>query len=207
MHTQKAAIYLRVSTEDQSTDMQLVDLSLLAKLKGLEVHEVYKDHGLSGTNTKRPALQKLRLDLKSNEFNHVLVWKFDRISRSLSDLITIIKEFELHKVSLLSHKDNIDFSTPQGRLMLHMVGAFAEFEASMIRQRVQAGINYAKLHGTRSGKPFGRLRTRNDAEIQNLKNLGKNQSEIAFCLGIDKSTVSRALKGYQDENTNGVGVR
>lgn len=153
----KIALYLRVSTDEQSTDLQRKELEAHCEAQGWPITHVFEDNGFTGSNMKRPALKEL-LELDGSDVDLVLVWKFDRFARSLNELLQMLKTLESKNIKFMSLKDNVDLSTPHGRLMMHLLGAFAEFEASMIRERVRAGMKHAKLHGTSTGNPIGRKR-------------------------------------------------
>lgn len=189
------ALYVRTSTSDkQDTKMQIDELRSLAKIKELSAIKVYEDKGFTGKNMKRPSLQLLLDDIKSNKIDYLLIWKFDRLARSLQELLFMISLVDKYNVKLISLKDNIDMSTPQGRLMLHIIGAFSQFEADIIKQRVKAGVDHARRHGTKSGLPFGRKRLRNDSLIKACYNELHSYSKVASKLKIPRSTVVRSVK-------------
>lgn len=148
----KVAIYVRVSTQEQSLDLQKSELLRFAKARGWRVHKIYEDKA-TGTNDKRPQLQALMNAARAREVDIVLVWKLDRFARSLKNLVTAMMDFQSLNVDFVSFRDNLDLSTPSGRLMVHMLGAFAEFEASLIKERVVAGLREAKRNGTVLGRP------------------------------------------------------
>ena len=184
----RVAIYCRVSTEQQNTQLQLNELNTYVAQRGWEVFDIYEEK-ITGTNSNRPQLKRLFSDAKTSAFDIVLVWKLDRFARSLKDLLNLLETLEEQKIALVSVKDQIDLTTPAGRLMVQMLGAFAEFEASLIRERVRAGLQNAK----RNGKKLGRKKTRNDGEIQNLRCEGISIRGIASRLGISKASVQRSI--------------
>ncbi len=194
----RLAVYLRVSTSDkQDTAMQLRDIETYSKLHNHEIIEIFKDHGFSGRNMNRPALKELlgRVRGEKKEFDGIIVWKFDRFARSLGELITMLKVLSQNRIEFVSVKDNIDFSTPHGKLMLHIVGAFSEFESDLIRMRVKAGIDHAKAHGTRSGKAIGRPRDRDDYLIRRTYMHCSSYRQTAKKLNLPVSTVFNSIKG------------
>jgi DNA invertase Pin-like site-specific DNA recombinase len=154
----KAALYLRVSTKDQTTDNQRRELEAIAARLGHEIVEVYEDAGISGAKgrDKRPAFDRLHRDITTRKIDIVMAWSIDRLGRSLQDLVHFLNHLNAKQVGLYLHKQGLDTTTPSGKLMFQMCGAFAEFEREMIRERVSAGMARAKAKGTRSGKAIGR---------------------------------------------------
>jgi len=151
-----AALYARVSTTDkgQDSDLQLQELREYAVRRGWDAQE-FVDEGVSGAATKRPALDSLLKAARSRKIDTIIVWRLDRLGRSLSHLLSMLNEFESLGVQFVSLRENIDMTTPTGRLMAHLIGAFAEFEREIIRERVRAGIATAR----RKGKKVGRQAT------------------------------------------------
>lgn len=188
----RAAIYARVSTADkQDVSMQIRELQEFAKSRGWEIVGTYSDEGYTGTNTRRPMLQQLLKDANARKFDTVLVWRLDRFGRSLRELVTMLQDLTEVGVEFCSLKDALDMTTAGGKLFAHMVMAFSEFEASIIRQRVQAGIDHARACGKRLGRP----QVRDDAAIRELRATGLSVRKIAARLGIAKSTVQASLAG------------
>ena len=185
----KVGIYLRVSTLDQSTELQKREIEQYLTARDWTNWKVYEDK-LTGTNGNRPQLKQLIKETKERKLDLIICWKLDRLFRSLKDLITTLQDFTEVGVSFISLKDNIDLTTSSGRLMMHMLGAFAEFEASLIRERVRAGLNNAK----RKGKKLGRPASIDSNEVLKLRNQNKSLSEIAQTLGVTKGGVSKTLK-------------
>jgi DNA invertase Pin-like site-specific DNA recombinase len=151
-----AALYVRVSTDKQSESVEDQDriLRQIAERRGWDVVEVYKDQGISGAKgrDKRPALDAMLNDAGRRKFDVVMAWAIDRVGRSLIDLLTIIQHLEACGVDLYLDQQNLDTTTPMRKLLFQVTGAFAEFERSMIRQRVQAGLNGIKARIARDGK-------------------------------------------------------
>lgn len=144
----------------------------------------------TGTTDKRPLLQALMASARKREIDIVLCWKLDRFARSLKNLITAIQEFQALGVDFVSLKDNIDLTTPSGRLMVHMLGAFSEFEASLIRERVNAGLREARRKGVQLGRPI----EIDSKKVVKLRKEGKSLSLIAKELNCSKAAVFKILK-------------
>jgi DNA invertase Pin-like site-specific DNA recombinase len=151
----RAAIYLRVSTIDQHTSNQELELRQAAERAGWEVVKVYKDHGISGAKgrDKRPAFDALHRDAAKRQFDVVMAWNVDRLGRSLQDLVGFLSELHALKVDLFLHQQGLDSTTPAGKAMFQMLGVFAEFERSIIQERVRAGLQRARKEGKRLGRP------------------------------------------------------
>jgi len=154
----RVAIYLRVSTDQQTTDNQRLELSAWAERCGHEVVEFYEDHGVSGAKAsgQRPALSKLIKDAVRRRFDLVAVWSIDRLGRSLQDLTNTLNFLHGIRIELFIHQQAIDTTTPAGKALFGMCGVFAEFEREIIRERINAGIARAKVKGTKSGNAIGR---------------------------------------------------
>jgi DNA invertase Pin-like site-specific DNA recombinase len=151
----RAAIYLRVSTVDQRTSNQEEELRQAAERTGWEVVEVYTDHGISGAKgrDKRPALNALCRDASRRRFDVVMAWSVDRLGRSLQDLVNFLSELHALKVDLFLKTQGIDTTTPSGKAMFGMLSVFADFERSIIQERVRAGLLMARREGKRLGRP------------------------------------------------------
>src|SRR6185437_2828978 len=151
----KVAIYARVSTVNHGQDVSLQtrELHQFALARGWQVAGEYVDAGVSGAKDSRPELNRLMADAKRRRFDVVLVWKLDRFGRSLRHLVNALAEFESLGIAFVSLSDNLDLSTASGRLMFNIIGAMAEFERELIRERVKAGMRNAKAKGTRIGRP------------------------------------------------------
>ena len=151
----KAAIYARVSTAHNGQDptMQTRELEEYCERRDWEVAGCYVDTGVSGAKDSRPELNRLMFDAHQRRFDAILVWKLDRFGRSLRHLVNALAEFESLGISFVSLRDNHDLSTPSGRLMFQIIGAMAEFERSLIVERVKAGMRNARAKGKRIGRP------------------------------------------------------
>lgn len=187
----RVAIYCRVSTAHQGNDLQKTELESYSKLRGWNLKYVFEDKS-TGTNTSRDGLKELLAKARTREIDIILIWKLDRFFRSLRDLVNTISELEELGVSLVSLKDQIDLTTSTGRLMVHLLGAFAQFEADLIRSRVIAGIEKAKSKGTKLGRP----RLNKELEILALRERGYSYQKIQMKLGVSKGAVWRALKKH-----------
>ena len=158
----RAAIYVRVSTDHQTVENQIRELRQVAERRGWEVVEVYSDAGISGAKDRkqRPGLDRMLNDAGRRKFDIVMAWAIDRVGRSLIDLLGTIQHLEACGVDLYLDQQNIDTSTPMGKLVFQVTGAFAEFERSMIRQRVHAGLRRAVAKGTAPGPATDQARAR-----------------------------------------------
>ena len=149
----KVAIYVRVSTSEQNPDNQLKILREYCMNNEYKVINNYVDKGESGLKENRPEFNKLLKDLRARRFNTVVVWKLDRIGRSLQHLLQILQEFKNKKIDLIVTTQNIDTTTATGKLMFQLIGAFAEFESSLISERTKLGMDRAKKEGKKVGRP------------------------------------------------------
>jgi DNA invertase Pin-like site-specific DNA recombinase len=189
----RAAIYARVSTTNHGQDatLQTRDQHQFAEARGWEVFDDYVDQGVSGSKDSRPELNRLMADARRRKFDIVLVWKLDRFGRSLRHLVNALAEFESLGIAFVSLSDNLDLGTPSGRLMFNIIGAMAEFERELIRERVRAGMKNAKAKGARIGRP--RV-TVDAAEIARLRDSGLSLRRIAARLGVSLGTVASCSK-------------
>jgi len=187
----KIAIYTRISTENQKTDMQDQELQEYADRNGYEVFKKYHDT-MSGSSKSRPSLDLLFQDAGKKKFNLVLVYKFDRFARSLKMLIDSLETFKNLGIDFVSLKENIDTTTPSGKLMFGITSAFAEFERDIIRQRVISGINARKAKGLSFGQPP--LSKYIQEQVKELKKTGLSEIKIAKQLGISRGSVRKYSK-------------
>lgn len=151
----RAAIYARVSTSNNGQDptLQTRELREYCERRGWTVVGEYVDVGISGSKEKRPELDKLLVDAHRRRLDVILVWKLDRFGRSLRHLVNLLAELESLGIDFVSLRDNLDLTTPSGRLMFQIIGAMAEFERSLIQERVKAGMRNARAKGKRIGRP------------------------------------------------------
>lgn len=147
----KVALYARVSTLEQSCDMQLEDLRRYAQR--FAQSKEYVEIGVSGAQRRRPQLDALMADARRRRFDVVLVWKFDRFARSVKHLVDSLEEFRALGIDFISFTEGIDTTTPSGELLFHIMGAVAQFERDLIAERVRAGIAHARALGKRIGRP------------------------------------------------------
>ena len=153
MREQRVALYARVSMlVGQNPEMQLTELREYAARRGWQVVGEFVDR-TSGAKEQRPALNLLMADARQRKFDLIAVWKLDRFGRSLRHLVNALAEFEALGVAFISLRDNLDLGTPAGRLMFQIIGAMAEFERALIRERVRAGLAHARSKGKRLGRP------------------------------------------------------
>jgi DNA invertase Pin-like site-specific DNA recombinase len=151
--TKRVGVYCRVSTGEQSTLAQEHELKSYAQNRGWQVTRFYRDQGISGAVEKRPALDELMRDCRRRKFDVVLVWKFDRFARSLRQLVSALELFRSFRINFVSATEAIDTSLPSGELVFQIFGAIAQFERSLIGERVRSGIAQARRSGKRIGRP------------------------------------------------------
>jgi len=195
MKSEKVGIYARVSTLDkgQDVELQLSDLRTYADARGWKVFKEYIDVGQSGSKEQRPAFNQLMEDARKRKIDIILVWRLDRFGRSLKHLIVSLDEVKTLGVGFVSFKESIDFTTATGRLMLHLLGAFAEFEKELIRERVKAGVAHARAKGKRLGRrPL--IDTKLLRTIRDMRDKRISIRNISRELGISKSLVHKSLQ-------------
>jgi DNA invertase Pin-like site-specific DNA recombinase len=185
---------LRVSTLDQTTANQERELRAVARRAGWEVVKVYRDHGISGTKgrDKRPAFDALHRDATRRQFDVVMAWSVDRLGRSLQDLVGFLSELHAAGVDLFLHQQGLDTTTPAGKAMFQMLGVFAEFERSIIQERVRAGLRRAVDEGKQLGRP--KIAPAVEKQIQTLLRTGKGMLAIAKDVGVGSGTVQRVAR-------------
>ena len=182
MH-KRAAIYVRVSTDKQTIDNQVAALRQVAERRGWEVVEQYGDAGISGAKGRdgRPGLDQMLKDASKRKFDVIMAWAIDRLGRSLIDLLGTIQTLEACGVDLYLDQQSIDTTTPAGKLMFQVCGAFAEFERSMIRQRIHAGLKRAVAQGKTLGRPKvdAALERRIEARLRGCKAFARSRASAA----------------------------
>jgi DNA invertase Pin-like site-specific DNA recombinase len=162
MGMNKAAIYTRVSTQDQHPEMQQQELVEYIKRRGWNLYKEYSDKGISGTKERRPALDALLEDCRRKKVDVVVVWKFDRFARSLKQLLNALELFRTLGIGFVSCTEAIDTSLPHGEMLFQIIGAIAQWERSLIVERVRAGLDHARRQGKRLGRPPLRALTPKD---------------------------------------------
>lgn len=186
----RAALYCRVSTADQDPGSQIEELRRVAKQRGWTVVGEYVDHGVSGGRERRPELDRLQRDISRAKVDVVVVVKFDRFARSLSHLLRALADFQARGVDFVSTSDEIDTATPAGKLTFHILGAMAEFERDLIRDRTVAGLRAARHRGARLGRPPVCVDV---PKALRLRAEGVPMKVIAQRLNVGLSTLRRAL--------------
>jgi DNA invertase Pin-like site-specific DNA recombinase len=201
----RVAIYLRVSTTQQTTANQERELRGIAERAGWQIVKVYKDHGISGSKGRdgRPAFDALCQAVTRRECDMIMAWSVDRLGRSLKDLVAFLGELRATGVDLFLKQQGIDTSTPAGKALFQMMGVFAEFEREMIAERVRAGMARAKEKGTESGKAIGRPRIAPDLEKRILAALNKpgraeGVRKIAARFKVSPSKVQQISRPFDD---------
>jgi DNA invertase Pin-like site-specific DNA recombinase len=178
----RCATYLRVSTDQQSTENQRRELVTYLAARGWTLTKEYADEGISGTKERRPALDQLLTDARRRRFDVLAVWSLDRIGRNLRHLIGVLEELQQLGVAVISLRDGLDLSTAAGRLQMAVIGAIAQFERDRLRERTISGLARARAEGKRLGRPRvtpPRIQT------------GVTIREAAQQWGVSKSTAAR----------------
>ena len=190
----KVALYLRVSTAHQTTENQRLDLEKVAVNRGWNIIETFQDEGISGSKGRsdRPALDRMLKDAVRGKFDLIAVWSIDRLGRSLQHLIETVNQLQSVGVDLYMHQQAIDTTTPAGKLAFSIFGAFSEFERSLIRERVKAGLDRARRSGTKLGRPSN-LNDTVRAAIVALRAKDVSIRQIASQLKIGTGTIYSVL--------------
>ncbi len=183
----RAAIYVRVSTIDQNCDNQLIELRRFATARGWSAEE-YIDHGISGSKDRRPGLDTLMRDARRRRFDVVVIWKLDRLGRSLRHLLFLVEELQALGIALVSLGESIDATTPAGRLQFHVLSAVAQFERDRCKERILLGLQRARAQGVRLGRPRRRIDPERLSGVAGLP-----AREAARRLGVPRSTLQRML--------------
>jgi DNA invertase Pin-like site-specific DNA recombinase len=187
----RVSIYARVSksTGQQDPEIQLRELREYAAHRGWDIVSEHVDY-TTGAKESRPHLDQLMADAKQRQCDAILVWKLDRFARSLKHLVNALAEFEALGVAFVSLRDNLDLTTPAGRLMFQIVGAMAEFERSLIQERVRAGLRNALAKGKRLGRPRTAVPV---AKIRTLREQRLSWRAIAARVHLSKSVCMRSV--------------
>ena len=181
----RVAAYIRVSTDKQSTDSQLVAIKDAIQRSGDVLIQVYEDHAISGGKCRqdRPALDSMLKDAGASKFDKVIVWDITRLGRSLSDLIATLNELQKFSVDLQFLQNDLDTSTEAGRMLFSIFGAIGEFERSLTRERVKSGIANARAKGVRLGRPTN-CNPQTKATVLELRSKGMSIRKICSLLSI-----------------------
>lgn len=185
----KLALYARVSTDDQKADLQIDALRQYAQVRGIEIAGEYIDH-ISGSKESRPALNQMLAEARRGKISAIAVWKIDRLGRSVAHLLTVLTELQALGVAFVSLQEAIDTATPAGKMVFTFLGAVAEFERAIIRERVKAGMQAAKKRGVHCGRP------RADIDLDRARQLraeGKSMRQVASFFGISHVTLSKII--------------
>lgn len=187
------ALYLRVSTDKQTVANQRRELEAVAERNGWSIVQEFADRGISGAKGRdgRPGLDALLKGVARKEFDVVAAWSVDRLGRSLQDLVALLSDLHAKGVDLYLHQQGIDTTTASGRMLFQMLGVFAEFERSMIRERVQAGLARARAQGKRLGRPP--LAPEREQAVKKAHKRGGSIREIAAETGVSVGTVQRIV--------------
>ena len=184
------ALYARVSTDGQDPEVQLTALRAHAAQRGWQIVEEFVDRGYSGAKDRRPALDRMMKAAWAGQVQTVLVWRFDRFARSVKHLITALESFRSLNVGFVSLQEQFDASTPIGLAMFTIIGAMAQLERDITRDRVKAGLDRARASGVRLGRPVAEARP---DEVRRLRAEGLSLHDIARRLRCSRSTVRRRL--------------
>lgn len=189
----RVAIYARVSTvgNGQSPEMQLRELREYVERRGWSLAGEYVDEGISGAKDSRPELNRLMEDAHRRKFDAVVVWKFDRFARSVSHLLRALETFKAQGIEFISFSEQMDTSTPTGKMIFTVLGAVAELERSLIAERVRAGVRNARAKGKKLGRPRVEV---NAARVRELREAGKSFEEVGKALGVSAASAYRATQ-------------
>ena len=192
---ERVVIYSRVSTDDQNTENQTSLLRQIAEKSGWDVVGVYTDHGISGSKGRdqRPEFDRLCKDMVRRKFDTIMVWDVSRLGRSLQHLIEFLEDVNSVNCNLYLHQQGLDTSTPSGKMMFQMVGVFAEFERSMISERVKLGLKRVKENGKQLGQP-SKISDGLVSDIWDLKDQGLSLNKITELVPVSRSTVYKVLQ-------------
>jgi len=189
----RAAIYARVSTVNAGQDptMQTRELEEYCQRRGWQVFGTYVDNGVSGKKDSRPELNRMMQDAHGRRFDVVVVWRFDRFARSVSHLLRALESFSALGIQFVSLSEQVDTSTPTGKMVFTVLGAVAELERNLIVERVRAGLRYARAKGKRLGRPRKSI---DAAQIKSMRASGASWRVIARNLGVSVGSVFAVAK-------------
>lgn len=197
MRPKRVALYLRVSTDGQTTENQRLELESVAAARGWSIADVYCDQGISGAKfgKARPELERLRKDAARRRFDLIMAWAIDRLGRSTHEVTGLMEEFDARGIGQFYLQQGIDTQTPAGRAMVQMAAVFGEFERSILRERVMAGLSRARQQGKQLGRP--RIPAETEQAIRDELAKKTGVVKIAKSLGVGVSTVARIKKAAE----------
>src|SRR5271169_2273626 len=190
----RAAIYARVSTLNGSQDptMQTRELEEYCQRRGWQIHDIYVDNGFSGKKDSRPQLNRMMQDAHERRFSVVVVWRFDRFARSVSHLLRALETFNALGIQFVSLSEQVDTSTPTGKMVFTVLGAVAELERNLIVERVRAGLRHARAKGKRLGRPKKSI---DAVQIKSMRAVGASWRTISRKMGVSVGTVFASARG------------
>ena len=193
--SKRVCIYCRVSKTSQSVERQISELEIVATRNNWDIVDRYIDHGISGSKGRdgRPELDRMMKDSTKRKFDVVMVWSIDRLGRSLQHLIEILNDLNAKKVDLYFDQQSLDSTTPTGKLMFSLIGAFAEFEKSIIKERVISGLENARKKGRVGGRPTN-LTDEVRSKIVELKGAGLSIRRIRDECSVGTTTIYKVLR-------------
>jgi DNA invertase Pin-like site-specific DNA recombinase len=189
----RAVLYARVSTTNgQDPEVQSREIREYCQRRAWPLVSEYVDQGISGAKERRPQLDRLVADAHKRKFEVVVVWKFDRFARSVSHLLRALENFRALGIEFVSLSEQIDTSTPTGKMIFTVLGAVAELERSLIAERVRAGLRHAKAKGKRLGRPTKHV---DPAKVAELRAQGVSWRKVGLRLGVSPARAYAASKG------------
>jgi DNA invertase Pin-like site-specific DNA recombinase len=190
----KVAVYARVSTSEQNTESQLLEVREYCERRGWQVIREYVDSGISGAKEKRPELDKLLADAHRHLFDAVVVWRFDRFARSVSHLLRALENFRAQGIEFVSLSEQVDTSTPTGKMIFTVLGAVAELERSLIAERVRTDLRNSRAKGKRLGRP---RKISNPEVIARLRSQGASWRAVGKTVGVSAATAHCAARSVE----------
>jgi DNA invertase Pin-like site-specific DNA recombinase len=186
----RVARYIRVSRGDQRPALQADETAELISRRGWQLVDTFLDQGVSGSKASRPELDRMMAAARRRHFDVLVVWRSDRLFRSLRHMVAALEELTALGVEYVSVTEPFDTTTPQGRLLIHMVSAFAEFERGILQERTRAGLAAAKRRGVRLGRPPAHI---DIFKAKAMRAQGKSLRAVGRHFGIGASTLHRLL--------------
>ncbi|MCX7806164.1 MAG: recombinase family protein [Planctomycetota bacterium] len=200
----RVAIYARVSTAEQSCDAQLLDLRRYAAERGWTVQGEYVDRGVSGAKESRPELDRMMDACRKRGADVVLVWRFDRLARSVKHLVLTMDELRRLGIEFVSYQENVDTDSPLGRAIFAIVAAMAELERNIIVERIQGGLRRARAEGKRLGRPPVSV---DAGRVLAMRAEGFSIRRIARRLGVSKSKIGEILQSRAPQHASAPAVQ